>query len=239
MFFDQSIRLEPTQMAGFVNAYRSVLPESAAGILPGAEQDVAGMAWDQQLGPKDLPDPIRTMAPIPMEPGHWGTFDFYRLPADPADTPQSLDYEEKSLMISINRLIDPWLFVGNNYRLSHATLDTALTQIPNQVLPTAESRSYAILHQIELFAGIQHPSGFFARVEGSYNMQSHKGTQQLRNESLWQSNLWAGYRFWQRRGELSAGILNVEDRDYQLHPVHYYDELPRERTFTARFRLSF
>ena len=238
VFFDQSIRLEPTQMAGFVNAYRSVLPESAAGILPGAEQDVADLAWDQQLGPKTF---LNVFAQWLRSNGarSLGTFDFYRLPADPADTPQSLDYEEKSLMISINRLIDPWLFVGNNYRLSHATLDTALTQIPNQVLPTAESRSYAILHQIELFAGIQHPSGFFARVEGSYNMQSHKGTQQLRNESLWQSNLWAGYRFWQRRGELSAGILNVEDRDYQLHPVHYYDELPRERTFTARFRLSF
>ena len=38
---------------------------------------------------------------------------------------------------------------------------------------------------------------------------------------------------------MSAGILNIGDQDYQLDPIHYYNELPRERTFTARFRLSF
>ena len=90
-----------------------------------------------------------------------------------------------------------------------------------------------------MFAGIQHPSGFFARAEGVYNRQSHEGTIQPANESLWQWNLWAGYRVWQRRAEMSAGILNIGDQNYQLHPIHYYNELPRERTFTARFRLSF
>ena len=237
-FFDQSIRLEPTQMAGFVNAYRSILPESAAGLLPGAEQDVAGLAWDQQFGPK-------TFLTIS---GQWlhsdgarslGTFDFSSLPADLANTPQSLDYEERSLLLSFNRLIDPWFFAGANYRLSYATLNTAMNRIPSTVLPTASSQGDATLNQIHVFAGVQHPSGFFARAEGVYNRQSHGGTIRPANESLWQWNLWAGYRFWQRRGEMSAGIINIGDQDYQLHPIHYYNELPRERTFTARFRLSF
>lgn len=238
VFFDQSIRLEPTQMAGFVNAYRSILPESAAGILPGAEQDIAGMAWDQQLGPKTF----LTLS------GQWlhsdgarslGTFDFSSLPANLANTPQSLDYEERSLLLSFNRLIDPWFFAGANYRLSYASLDTTLNRIPTTVLPTGNAQRDATLNQIQMFAGIQHPSGFFARAEGVYNRQSHEGTIRPANESLWQWNLWAGYRFWQRRAEMSAGILNISDQDYQLHPIHYYNELPRERTFTARFRLSF
>jgi Tfp pilus assembly protein PilF len=238
VFFDQSIRLEPTQMAGFVNTYRSILPESGAGILPGAEQDIAGIAWDQQFGPKTFltvsgqwlrSDGVRSL----------GTFDFSNLPADLADTPQSLDYEEQSLLISLNRLIDPWFFAGANYRLSYATLDTSLTSIPTTVFPAGSVQRDATLHQLQLFTGIQHPSGFFARVEGVLTRQSHEGTTQPADESVWQWNLWAGYRFWQRRAEISAGILNIGDQDYQLHPIHYYNELPRERTFAARFRLSF
>lgn len=238
VFFDQSIRLEPTQMAGFVNTYRSVLPESGAGILPGAEQDVAGLAWDQQFGPKTFL----------MVSGQWlrsggarslGTFDFSTLPADAATTSQSVDYEEQSLLVSLNRLIDPWFFVGANYRLSYANLSTTLTSIPTAVLPGGRVSMDATLHQLQLFTGIQHPSGFFARVESVFTKQNHEGSIQPADESVWQSNVWAGYRFWQRRAEISAGILNIGDKDYQLHPIHYYNELPRERTFAARFRLSF
>jgi Flp pilus assembly protein TadD len=238
VFFDQSIRLEPTQMAGFVNAYRSILPESGVGILPGAEQDIGGVAWDQQFGPKTFltlsgqwlrSDGVRSL----------GTFDFSNLPADLANTPQSLDYEEKSLLVSLNRLIDPWFFAGANYRLSYATLDTSLSRIPTTVLPTGSVQRDSTLHQLQLFTGIQHPSGFFARVEGIFSRQSHDDSTQTADESVWQWNLWAGYRFWQRRAEVSTGILNIGDHDYQLHPLHYYNELPRERTFAARFRLSF
>src|SRR5206468_9594033 len=35
LFYDQSIRLEPTQIAGFTQAFRSLIPESAVGIVPG------------------------------------------------------------------------------------------------------------------------------------------------------------------------------------------------------------
>ncbi len=238
VFFDQSIRLEPTQMAGFVNTYRSIVSESSAGILPGAEQDVAGVAWDQQFGEKTF----MTIS------GQWlssegarslGTFSSDTLPADLETTPQSVDYDEQSLLVSLNRLIDPWFFAGANYRLSYATMDTTLTGIPVSVLPAGRVSLDATLHQLQLFTGVQHPSGFFARVEGVFSHQNHDGTTPVANESVWQWNAWAGYRFWQRRAEISAGILNINDQDYQLHPVHYYNELPRERTFAARFRLSF
>ena len=97
----------------------------------------------------------------------------------------------------------------------------------------------ATLYQLKLFAGMQHPSGLFARVESVWTKQSHDGTPQPTDDDVLQWNLWAGYRFWDRRAELSAGLLNIGDQNYQLHPIHYYNELPRERTFAARFRLSF
>jgi Flp pilus assembly protein TadD len=238
VFFDQSIRLEPTQMAGFVTTYRSVLPESGAGILPGAEQEVGGVAWDQRFGKKTF----LTVS------GQWlqsdgarllGTFDSTNFPANVDNTSQRIDYDEQSLLISLNQLIDPWFFAGADYRLSYASMHTSLTGIPTAVLPTGRSSMDATLHQLKLFAGMQHPSGLFARVESVWTKQSHDGTPQPTDDDVLQWNLWAGYRFWDRRAELSAGLLNIGDQNYQLHPIHYYNELPRERTFAARFRLSF
>ncbi|HKX61063.1 MAG TPA: TonB-dependent receptor, partial [Verrucomicrobiae bacterium] len=43
---DQSFQLEPSQIAGFIQSYRSLLPESAAGPVAGARFDVWGVALD-------------------------------------------------------------------------------------------------------------------------------------------------------------------------------------------------
>jgi tetratricopeptide (TPR) repeat protein len=238
VFFDQSLRLEPTQMAGFINTYRSVIPESSAGILPGEKQEVGGLAWDQQFGDSTFltvsgqwlqSDAQRTL----------GTFDFASLPAQASGTPQGLDYEERSLLVAFNQLIDPWFYTGANYRLSYATLDTVLNSIPSAALPSRTSNREAHLHQLECFVGVQHPSGFFARLESVWSRQSHKGAVQPSDEDVWQWHAWAGYRFLERRAEVAAGLLNIGDKDYQLHPVHLYSEIPRERTLAARLRINF
>src|SRR5262249_19568625 len=49
VFYDQSIRLEPTQVAGFNQAFRSILPESIAGLVPGSTFETWGLAFDQKL----------------------------------------------------------------------------------------------------------------------------------------------------------------------------------------------
>jgi len=36
VFFDNSVRLEPTQIGGFNQAFRSLIPESVAGLVPGS-----------------------------------------------------------------------------------------------------------------------------------------------------------------------------------------------------------
>ena len=41
------------------------------------------------------------------------------------------------------------------------------------------------------------------------------------------------------RCEVSCGVLNLTNRDYHLSPLNPYDELPRERTFIVRCKLSF
>jgi len=56
---------------------------------------------------------------------------------------------------------------------------------------------------------------------------------------FWQFNLYAGWRFWQRRAELQLGLLNVGDQDYQLNPVNLTYAQPRGREFMARFKFNF
>src|SRR5207249_6028513 len=49
VFYDGSVRLEPTQLAGFNQAFRSIIPESVAGNIPGSRFETWGAAIDQKL----------------------------------------------------------------------------------------------------------------------------------------------------------------------------------------------
>ncbi|HXJ75469.1 MAG TPA: TonB-dependent receptor, partial [Candidatus Dormibacteraeota bacterium] len=49
VFFDQSVRLEPTQVGGFNQAFRSLIPESVAGLVPGTRFETWGVGLDQSI----------------------------------------------------------------------------------------------------------------------------------------------------------------------------------------------
>ena len=52
-------------------------------------------------------------------------------------------------------------------------------------------------------------------------------------------NAFVGYRFLHRKAELTLGLLNITDQNYNLNPLNLYDELPRSRTLALRLQLSF
>src|SRR5438445_7772605 len=47
--FDQSFQLEPAQVAGFIQSYRSIIPEAVAGANAAARFEVFGLALDQKF----------------------------------------------------------------------------------------------------------------------------------------------------------------------------------------------
>jgi Tfp pilus assembly protein PilF len=49
VFFDQSVRLEPSQIAGFNQAYRSLIPESVVGLVPATEFNTYSVGLDQRF----------------------------------------------------------------------------------------------------------------------------------------------------------------------------------------------
>ena len=48
-YYDNSVRLEPTELAGFIQTYRSAIPESVDGQVPGSTFETWGVALDKRF----------------------------------------------------------------------------------------------------------------------------------------------------------------------------------------------
>ncbi len=240
--FDQSFRLEPTQIGGFNQAYRNVMPESVVGSLSavhfetwslgvdrkmtgrtylGAQFECLNSAADQSVGTRDkvyvgvLPNPLLDQT---------------------STTRQSFDYEERNIRLSFDQLLGGCFALGARYRWSNAQLSSWFPAVP--LLGRADVE--ATLHQVQLHMLAYDRTGFFGGVEALWNQQSNRGyTPDLPGDDFWQFNLHAGYRFPRRHAEIRLSLLNVTDQDYRLNPLNLTRELPRERTIAVSCRFYF
>ncbi len=241
--FEQSFRLEPTQVAGFNQAFRSILPESVAGATVDAPFETWAASLEQRIGSGTfvalsaelLESDVRRQV---------GVFDFASFTVTRGSTHERLDYKEGSLTLTLNQLVgDEWSF-GARYRLSKARLDDRYTDIAKNVATLGDFRVHSetesLLHHVELSANYNHPAGFFGRFESLWYSQSNQGYVPGRpGDDFWQFNVFVGWRFLHRRIEARVGVLNLADRDYMLNPLNLTPELPRARTFTAGLRFNF
>ena len=258
VYFDTSVRLEPTQIAGFTHAYRSLIPESVMGLIPGTEFDTASLAWDQKFGRGTY---MTVGADWLVSSGdRWlGVYNrdvaIAGGQAIAGSELQRLDYEEKAVNLSLNQLIGQEWSLGASYRLSDARFVSQFPGLPSISTPTQQFRSTevneATLQLLRLQARFHHRSGFFSYFESLMADQSNRGYEIKRattaasyrdnwpGDNFWQFNFFAGYRFPKRQAEIRLGVLNLTDRDYQLNPLTLYNEFPRERTFMAILKLNF
>ncbi len=241
--YDESVRLEPTQLAGFGQSFRSVISESLVGSVSAPAYDVGGAAVDLKF-------PTRTYLGVEAQ---WlqsdlrrsvGAFSYTSLtfpppPIQPTSTPEQLDYTEKSIKVTLNQVVANDLFFEAQYKITRSKLDDDYPAIPSSANAFAHTSGRAEMQQVGLSGLYIHPCGVFARAESWWFIQHNLGDSSgLRGESLQQINLYAGYLFPRRRGELTIGILNVTDQDYRLNPLNPYSELPRERLFYARLKIN-
>lgn len=242
VFYDGSVRLEPTHVAGFVQSYRSLIPESLAGLVPGSRFETFHLGLMQKF-------PTRTYAVVEAErlrsegERSVGVFDYTDAPpflAGASSARQRLEFEERSLAVALHQLVgEAWAF-GGRYRLSRAELEREFTGLPRAVIPDATSDEGATLHELNLFAIWQNAAGFFARGETVWRAQDNHGSPaRMPGDDFWQFNVLAGYRFARRRAEVAVGLLNLADRDYRLNPLNATIELPRDRTLVVNFKFSF
>jgi Flp pilus assembly protein TadD len=238
VFFDNSLRLEPVQVAGFTQAYRSLVPESVLGIVPGARFETYNLGFDERFF-KNTYFGIDAELLTSTGEQQQGAYEF----AGPlaigriSSINQTLDYREKSLYVSLNQLISQQWSLGARYRLTSADLATRHGAFP---LSRLDQDNEASLHQLNLYAIYNEACGFFSQFHAIWNQQSNQGyTPDIPGDDFWHFNFYAGYRFYRRHAEVGVGVLNLTGRDYKLNPLTLYAELPRERTFTASLKLNF
>ncbi len=240
LFYDSSVRLEPTQLGGFNQAFRSIIPESVAGLVPGSEFETFGLAWDQNfqtgtyLGISG--ELLKSSAKRTV-----GAFDLqFPGPALPSGIPEIIDFRERSLTVTLNQLLGKRWSVGASYRLTDADLNDHLQGL-TPALTSQMNRDWdATLQQVRLVGTFNHPCGFFASAGAVWSQQSNRGySPDIPGDDFWQFNAFVGYRFLQRHVDVRVGLLNIGDTDYRLNPLTLYSELPRERTFAARLQFYF
>jgi hypothetical protein len=238
------VRLEPTEIGGFNQAFRSLIPESVTGLVPGAKFETAGAGFDQSL-------PSGTFFGVE---GEWLTSDgsrtigaltnstFLNLADSPSGLRQRLDFREHDLSAYAGQLLGNYFAVSARYRLSDAHLVGQFPSLPAGLdgLQNFAQNNRATLQQLTLAANMNLPCGFFAQWQSDWYHQNNSGyTPGLANSDFWQHNFFAGYRFPRRYAEIRLGVLNVFDRDFRLNPLNLYADLPRSRTFTASLRINF
>ncbi|MFN0068182.1 MAG: TonB-dependent receptor domain-containing protein [Limisphaerales bacterium] len=250
---DSSVRLEPATLAGFVQAYRSLAPESLVGAKPGAENEGWAVAFTQDL-------PSRTYITVG---GQWLSSEVAEVtglflampdyvPAIPGTTRRETEYQETSFSVTAGQLIGKHWSVGLRYAWSLAELDVSQPDFPAPVNGQPEysdvarqAHSESTLHRPAVFAIFNHGSGFFAATDLTWWHQDNanddsEGTAPAAVEdSPWNWNAVAGWRSVQRRLEVSTGILNLLNEDHRLSPLSAEGAPPRERTLFVRLRLSF
>jgi Tfp pilus assembly protein PilF len=237
---EQDVRLEPTQLAGFPQVYRNVIPPSLVGVVSGDHLETGDVSVEYrftsgtyvaagaQLLHSTLDDDVGGFQ-RELFTGQGPALQFQR----------SLNFQERSLDFSAHQLLGDWFSLGARYRLADAELSQKYPEV-DPSLGTTSITSKGLLQTVKLEALAQHPSGLFAGVQAVWWSQALKADLAgLPGDTFWQENLLVGYRFPRRHAEITVGILNLGDNDYRLHPINLYPDLPRSRTFFARLQLNF
>jgi len=241
VYFDTSVRLEPTQIGGFNQAFRSIAPESVVGLVPGTSFETFGLALEHKF-------PTRTYVTLAGELLYSdaartvGAFDLSAAGSTPSGTRQTIDFRERTLSATVNQLLWNNWSLGARYRLTDADLRSKYPEFSTSqpLYDFASRREEALLHQVTLVANYYSKCGLFGQWWTVWSKQDNDGyTNPLPSSDFWQHNVAIGYRFPGRHAELRVSLLNIQDQDYRLNPLTLYNELPRERTLAVGFKFYF
>jgi tetratricopeptide (TPR) repeat protein len=245
--FDESFRLEPTQIAGFNQAFRSVISETELNPVSAPAYEFAGGAIDLRLSPSVFVSLESRHSTSEVKQRH-GVFERETSPPAPVYSVgflrEDVNYSEWTAGLSLNAFLDRNWSTILTYRYVDSTLDLRYPQYQWPADPTMNPNrtEQARLHNLTVALLFNHESGIYGRFEADFYDQVSEGYEfrgARPGDTLLQFNLFAGLRFWDRRADLAFGILNLTDQDYRLNSLNVYSELPREFTFVSRIRVNF
>ncbi len=242
--FDQSFQLEPSQVAGFNQAFRSLIPESVSGANAGATFTSYGLSLEQKFPTRTYVAVVGEILESTVQRQDGAFVVPPTLDTFPSTLSERLDFWEQSISLSLHQLVGRDWALGSGYRLSHAELKDNFPSVSDAAgASTGFSPRRTLsgtLQTLDVHAIYQHPSGIFAQVKGSWTRQVNGASQAaLAGDDFWQWDVLAGYRFPRRRAEITVGVLNLTDRDYRLSPLNLRQDTSRGRTFYAQFNFHF
>jgi outer membrane receptor protein involved in Fe transport len=244
----QSTRIEPTEVAGFNQVFRDLIPDSVIGQTSGSRNETYDLAFEQKFDTGTylgIAGEVLYSKVHRLQGAYISNIDVQNFPYSQG-LQEDVDYKEYSLIASADQLLGSQLSAGVRYQLTHSHLNNDYPEvlpITDPSLATGFNSTQTLqstLHRVNLHANWNHPSGLFSSLEANWYKQSNAGfTVAEPGNDFWQFNVYAGYRFWHRRAELSAGILNLANQDYHLEPLTFYNEMAHERTLLVRLVLDF
>ncbi len=251
---DRAVQLEPSQVAGFVQSYGSIIPASIAGNTAGAHFETYDLSLEQRFSTRTYltfsGEMLNSTADQMV-----GVFNYsppFGGPPTPSGLDNNLNYHERTLLVAINQLLGRDWSLGAQYRWSQAVLENNFPTVPSTVILPQDGgyflpyqKTKGLLNQITLTASYNHPSGFFAKGDATWYAQGNSGYVTQINpagepgDSFWELNAYVGYRSPQRRVEVSLGLLNIGNQGYSLNPLNIYQELPFKRTLALNCQINF
>lgn len=249
--FDQSFRLEPVQVAGFNQAFRSVIPETLAGANAGAPFETFDLAWEHRfstrtyvsLGGAFLQSRFSRQSGAYVWDGGGSI--------SASSITERLDYDERGFTAQLHQLLGSQFALGAGYTFAKAELDTSYPQAQAVVETGFDDNGDATfgaagvtqrgdLHQLSVRLLWNHPRGWFAGTDGAWFWQeTDSRTTTLAEANFWQWHAHAGWRSPRRRVETRIALLNILDDHDGLHPINLHRSPLAERTLATMLRLNF
>jgi hypothetical protein len=137
MSLDQSFQLEPSQVAGINQAYRSLIPESEEGASGTPRMTVGGISVSHRFGKGTyaLLSGDWLESTVVRRVGAVGLQSLFPPVLVPVQTPQHLAYRERSIQVGLHQLIGGEVSIRAGYRLSHAELRDEFPEMVGGVPP--------------------------------------------------------------------------------------------------------
>ncbi|MGL4399353.1 MAG: TonB-dependent receptor domain-containing protein [Luteolibacter sp.] len=239
--FDESVRLEPTQVAGFIQSFRTLVDGSEVGGLPSPYFETGGVSVLYKLPTRTYlgaeafvrtAESERGVGVIPVDP-------FTLTTGEPFLLDETVDYEEWGGSFYVNQLLSDEWAVGARYTYIDAELDRAFPELAAANIVDLTSSEHSDLHQAEAYLIWNHAEGWFSRLSARFFSQDNAGYNGVRPDDSWaQFDVSVGKRFWNNRGAIEIGILNINDEDYRHNPLITLPLAPRERMGFIELRME-
>ena len=163
------------------------------------------------------------------------TFSYY----DSLQLGEALAYEEWGGSIYINQLLGDTWALGARYTYTNGELDRSFPELTAAGIGGFSSSESSDLHQAETYLIWNHESGWFSRLSARFFSQDNEGHTPARPGDSWtQLDFSVGKRFFDNRGALEIGVLNLTGDDYQFNPLLTQPDFPRERVFFVEMRVD-